>query len=243
MTRPGLVVLGTRNLGAAILRHFVARGWRAAGIARSAESLDVARAAGAVAVCGDAREPASLREALGRAVDALDSVALIVNAVGAPPAEAGEPFGGGSVADAALDQYRRWGAAVGEAAFVFLSEGARLLREGGDGGTLVQLTGETGRRVPPGQGLWASGHMAARALVLAAAQELRGEGIRACLLVVDAPVDSPRTLTEPGQTGLPADATVAQENVARAIEYLTSQGRRGLSYELQLTAAERDWVP
>jgi hypothetical protein len=36
---------------------------------------------------------------------------------------------------------------------------------------------------------------------------------------------------------------VAQENVARAIEYLTSQGRRGLSYELQLTAAERDWVP
>jgi hypothetical protein len=144
---------------------------------------------------------------------------------------------------AVLDQYRRWGAAVGEAAFVFLSEGARLLREGGDGGTLVQLTGETGRRVPPGQGLWASGHMAARALVLAAAQELRGEGIRACLLVVDAPVDSPRTLTEPGQTGLPADATVAQENVARAIEYLTSQGRRGLSCELQLTAAERDWVP
>lgn len=243
MTRPGLVVLGTRNLGAAILRHFVARGWRAAGIAQSTESLNAARAAGALPVGGDVREPASLREALGRAADVLDGIALIVNAADAPPPEAGEPFGGGSVADAGLDQYRRWGAAVGEAAFVFLSEGARLLREAGDGGTLVQITGETARRVPPGQGLWASGHMAARALVLAAAQELRGEGIRACLLVVDAPVDSPRTLTEPGQAGLPADATVGQEDVARTIEYLTGQGRRGLSYELQLTAAERDWVP
>ncbi len=243
MTTPGLVVLGTRNLGAAILRHFAARGWRAAGVARSAESLDAARAAGALAVGGDVREPASLREALGRAADALDGITLIVNAAAAPPPEAGEPFGGGSVADAALDQYRRWGAAVGEAAFVFLSEGARLLREAGDGGTLVQITGETARRVPAGQGLWASGHMAARALVLAAAQELRGEGIRACLLVVDAPVDSPRTLTEPGQAGLPSDATVGQEDVARAIEYLTGQGRRGLSYELQLTAADRDWAP
>ncbi len=239
----GLVVLGSRNLGATILRHFVARGWRAAGIARSAESLDAARAAGAVAVGGDAREPGSLRRALGRAAGALDGIDLIVNAVGVASPEAGEPFGGGPVADAALDQYRRWGAAVSETAFVFLSEGARLLRESGDGGTLVQIAGEAARRVPPGQGLWASGHMAARALVLAAAQELRGEGIRACLLLVDAPVESPRTLTQPGQAGMPSDVTVCQEDVARAIEFLAGQGRRGISYELQLTAAGRAWVP
>jgi len=36
---------------------------------------------------------------------------------------------------------------------------------------------------------------------------------------------------------------VVDKDVARAIEFLAGQGRRGISYELQLTAAGRAWVP
>jgi NAD(P)-dependent dehydrogenase (short-subunit alcohol dehydrogenase family) len=240
---PGLVVLGASDVGTTILRHFLAGGWRAAGITCGAEGLDAARAEGAIALDADSREPEALRQALSRAGPALGGIALIVNAPDAAQPEAGEPFGGGIVADASLEQYQRWGSAVGEAAFVFLSEGARVLREAGDGGTLVQIAGEAARRVTPGQGPWASGQLASRALVQSAAQELRGEGIRACLLLVDAPVESPGTPGQPADAGLPSVATVRPEDVAAAVAFLAGQDMRGITYELQLTAAGQDWRP
>lgn len=240
---PAIVVLGSGDVGAAILHRLLAGGWRAAVIARGAPGLAAARAAGALALDADAREPESLCRALGQAGAALGGVALIVNAAEAARPEAGEPFGGGAVADVSLEAYRRWGPAVSEAAFVFLSEGARLLREAGDGGTLVQIVGEAARRVAPGQGPWASGQLAVRALVQAAAQELRGEGIRACLLQVDAPVESAGTPARPADAGLPSDATVRPEDVAAAVDFLARQDMRGITYELQLTAAGRDWSP
>ena len=42
-----IVVLGARNLGGAIIDHFLALGWNAAGVARSEETLDRVRTAGA----------------------------------------------------------------------------------------------------------------------------------------------------------------------------------------------------
>jgi NAD(P)-dependent dehydrogenase (short-subunit alcohol dehydrogenase family) len=240
---PGLVVLGAGDVSASILRHFVAEGWNAAAIAAGADERRDAQAAGAIGLEADAREPQALRRALSQADAALGGIALIVNAPGAAQPEAGEPFGGGTVADASLEQYRRWGTAHGEATFVFLSEGARTLREAGDGGTLVQITGEAARRVTPGQGPWASGQRAARALVQAAAQELRGEGIRACLLLVDAPVESAGTPGQPPDAGLPSAATVRPEDVAAAVAFLAAQDPRGLTYELQLTASGRAWSP
>lgn len=240
---PGLVVLGAGDVAASILRHFVAAGWRAAVIADGADGRGDAQVAGVIAVEADAREPCALRRALSQAAAAIGGIALIVNAPGAAQPEAGEPFGGGSVADASLEQYRRWGAAHSEAAFVFLSEGAGVLREAGDGGTLVQIAGEAARRVPPGQGPWASGQRAARALVQAAAQELRGEGIQACLLLVDAPVESAGAQGQPPDAGLPSAATVRPEDVAEAVAFLAAQDLRGLTYELQLNASGRDWNP
>jgi NAD(P)-dependent dehydrogenase (short-subunit alcohol dehydrogenase family) len=239
----GLVVLGSGDIAATILRRFLADGWRAAGVARGPANLAGTRAAGALALDADAREPESLRRALGQAAAALGGIVLIVNAADAARPQAGEPFGGGAVADASLEGYRRWGPAVSEAAFVFLSEGARLLREAGDGGTLVQIAGEAGRRVVPGQGPRASGQAAVRALVQAAAQELRGEGIRACLLQVDAPVESSGTPARPADAAAPSDATVRPEDVAAAVGFLARQDMRGITYELQLTAAGRDWSP
>src|SRR5206468_9839908 len=128
---------------------------------------------------------------------------------------------GGDVGDATLEDFRGWGTAVAEQAFVFLSEGTRALRAAGGGGTLIQVTGGSSRRAFPGRGLWSAGAQASRALVQAAAQELREEGIHAALLIVDATLESPKT--EAFTRDVPRDALADQADVARAVAYLASQ--------------------
>jgi NAD(P)-dependent dehydrogenase (short-subunit alcohol dehydrogenase family) len=44
-----IVVLGARNLGGAIIDHFVALGWNAAAVARSEGTINAVRARGALA--------------------------------------------------------------------------------------------------------------------------------------------------------------------------------------------------
>jgi NAD(P)-dependent dehydrogenase (short-subunit alcohol dehydrogenase family) len=236
---PALVVLGARNLGRAILHHFRADGWEGAAVARSAESLE---GIDGLALRADASDPDALRGALGEARERLGGLDLIVNAVSAsrPPAGGG-PFGGGPLAEATLDGFRGWSAAVSEQAFVFLSEGGKALRAVGGGGTLVQVTGGSARRAMSGRGLWASGAAATRALTHAAAQEWRAEGIHVALLVVDATIASPKT--DERLRGTPADESAAQEDVARAVAALAAQTPRGYTHELVITPAGDRWVP
>ena len=59
-----VVVLGARSLGGAIIDHFLALGWNAAGVARSEETLDGVRNAGPLALQADARVPKSWPELL-----------------------------------------------------------------------------------------------------------------------------------------------------------------------------------
>src|ERR1700760_3685978 len=132
---PALVVLGARNLGGAILQHHLAAGWRGAAVARSDETLEAVRAAGGVPLQADASDPGELRGALERARAELGALDLIVNAVSAARPPSAGPFGGGPFAEAALEGFRGWTAAVAEQAFVFLSEGARA-----GAGTLIQVT-------------------------------------------------------------------------------------------------------
>jgi NAD(P)-dependent dehydrogenase (short-subunit alcohol dehydrogenase family) len=240
---PAVVVLGARNLGGAILAHFLGEGWRGAAIARSPDTLAAVEAAGAIALQGDASAPLELEALLARAREDLGGLDVIVNAVSAarPPTGGGGAFGGGPVADATLEEFRGWGVAPAEQAFTFLSVGARALRQGGGGGTLVQVTGGSARRAMPGRGLWSAGAQAARALVHAAAQELRAEGIHVALLVVDATIESPKTA---GRTaGQPREGLADQAEVARAVHYLAAQTPRGLSHELTLTPAGDRWTP
>jgi NADP-dependent 3-hydroxy acid dehydrogenase YdfG len=129
---------------------------------------------------------------------------------------------------------------VAEQAFVFLSTGAAALRESG-GGALVQITGGSSRRAIPGKGLWAAGAFATRALVQAAAQELRGEGIHAALLAVDATIESPKTATF--TAGQPREALADMAEVARAVFFLVTQGARGYTHELVVTPSGERWVP
>jgi NAD(P)-dependent dehydrogenase (short-subunit alcohol dehydrogenase family) len=235
-----IVVLGARNLGGAIVDHFVGLGWDAAAVARSEETLDAVRSRGALGVSADASDGASLTAALDRVRAELGSVDAIVNAVSAARPPGGGPFGGGALADADVAAFRGWTVAVAEQAFVFLSTGAQALRQSG-GGTLVQITGGSSRRAMPGKGLWAAGAFATRALVQAAAQELRDEGIHAALLAVDATIESPKTAAFTGDQ--PANALADQGQVAEAVAFLVAQRERAWTHELVVTPAGDRWVP
>jgi NAD(P)-dependent dehydrogenase (short-subunit alcohol dehydrogenase family) len=235
------VVLGARNLGGAILDHLVAEGWRGAGIARSDETAAGMRERGALGIAADAADPDSLAAALERVRAELGPPRLIVNAVSASrPPDDGRPFGGGPIADATLDGFRGWTAAVAEQGFVFLSTGIRALRAGG-GGTLVQVTGGSARRAMPGRGLWSAGAQGVRAMVHAAAQELREEGIQVALLIVDATIESPKTAAYTRDQ--PANALADQRLIAEAVSFLAGQQPRAYTHELMLTPAGDRWVP
>jgi NAD(P)-dependent dehydrogenase (short-subunit alcohol dehydrogenase family) len=240
---PGTILaLGARNLGGVILDHFIARGWRAAAVARSADTLAQVRDRGALAIEADASEPADLERAIAATREEHGSVDLIVNAVSASrPPRSGGPWGGGPIADGTMDGVRSWTVAVAEQAFAFLSTGARALREQGSGGTLIQVTGGSSRRAMPARGMWAAGAFATRALTQAAAQELRGEGIHVALLIVDATIESPKTAQM--TTGRPRDELADMARIAEAVEFLAGQDRRAYTHELVLTPAGDQWVP
>jgi len=235
-----VVVLGARNLGGAIIDQFLALGWNAAGVARSDDTLERVRQKGALAIGANAADLSSLSDALRTARTELGSLDAVVNAVtAARPTPAG-PFGGGALATADLDAFRGWTVAVAEQAFVFLLVGAAALREG-DGGALIQITGGSSRRAMPGKGLWAAGAFATRALVQAAAQELREEGIHAALLVVDATIESAKTSEFTRE--VPRDALGDMRQIAATVAFLVRQESRALSHELVVTPAGERWVP
>jgi NAD(P)-dependent dehydrogenase (short-subunit alcohol dehydrogenase family) len=235
-----IVVLGARNLGGAIVDHFLGLGWNAAAVARSDETLQAVRARGAVGLSADASDPGQLAAALDRARQELGSLDAVVNAVSAARPPGGGPFGGGELADADIAAFQGWTAAVAEQAFAFLSTGARALRQSG-AGTLVQITGGSSRRALPGKGLWAAGAFATRALVQAAAQELREESIHVALLAVDATIESPKTAAFTGDQ--PANALADQGQVAEAVAFLVGQRERAWTHELVVTPAGDRWGP
>jgi len=239
VTTQTIAVLGARNLGGAIVEHFLELGWNAAAIARSEETLALVRERGALALAADAADDDSLTGALQRVRQELGSLDAIVNAVSAARPTGG-PFGGGPLADADVGAFHQWTVAVAEQAFVFLSAGAKALRDSG-GGALIQITGGSSRRAIEGRGLWAAGAFATRALVQAAALELRAENIHAALLAVDATIESPKT--EAFTRGQPREALAEMGQVAEAVAFLVRQRPRALTHELVVTPAGERWVP
>lgn len=234
------VVLGARNLGGAIIDRFLELGWNAAGVARSPDTLEGVRRRGALAIEADAADMASLTDALSTATRELGSLDAVINAVTAARPPSAGPFGGGPLATADLDAFRGWTVAVAEQAFVFLSVGARALRQA-SGGALIQITGGSSRRAMPDKGLWAAGAFATRALVQAAAQELRQDGIHVALLAVDATIESPKTAAF--TRDLSPDALGEMGQIAEAVSFLVAQRPRALTHELVVTPAGDRWVP
>jgi NAD(P)-dependent dehydrogenase (short-subunit alcohol dehydrogenase family) len=237
-----VLILGARNLGRAIGEHLAQRDWRVAGVARSDETVQAFEAAipDALGIALDASTPAAVDEAVKHTRERFGAVDLLVNAVAAGPSPSGAPFGGGPLADLSPEDFDHYALKVARQTYAFLSAGVRALRESG-GGTLVQITGGSTRRAIPGRGAWAAGAFATRALTQSAALELRDEGIHAALLIVDATIKSPKTAAFTQNAG-PYDLA-EQSEVARAVEYLTTQEATAWTHELQVTPRGDRWVP
>jgi len=239
---PGtILVLGARNLGGAILDHFVSRGWKGAAVARSDDTLQAVRRRGALAIRADASDPAELDGAIAATRGEHGSVDIIVNAVSASRPPQGGPWGGGPIAEGTMDAVRGWTVAVAEQSFAFLSTGARALLDQGRGGTLVQITGGSSRRAMPDRGPWAAGAFATRALTQAAGQELRGQGVHVALLIVDGTIESPKTAER--IAGRPREEFADMARIAEAVEFLAGQDVRAYTHELVITPAGDRWVP
>jgi NAD(P)-dependent dehydrogenase (short-subunit alcohol dehydrogenase family) len=234
------VVFGARNLGRAVIELLVGDGWAVAGVARTQSTLDGVKASGALAVEADVTDPASVEGALEQAAAAHGGVDLMVNAASAYWGDRTGPFGGGPIAEAALDGFDSWAAAPARAAFSFLSAGARFAIAQGRPSTLVQVTGGSSRRAAAGRGLWAAGAFGVRAITNAAALELRPRGIQVALLIVDAVIQPLDGSTRPG---VPPEALADAHRIADAVLFLANQDAHSATHELQLTPLAEKWTP
>ena len=235
---PVLVVFGARNVGRAVTAERLAAGWRAVAVSRTAATLDLLRDAhpDVVTVQGDAADPEVVSEALARAENDLGGVDLVVNATTSVPRD--HSFGGGPVVTAPPDRLDSWMAGFLPAAWAILrGAGAVLDRRGA--GTLIQISGGSARRAMPGRGPWAAAQFGARALTHALALELRPRGVHVALLVADGIIQTDRN----PMAGSPPEASLAPEDVAAAVAYLTSQTSRGWTHELVLTPSADTWIP
>src|SRR5919112_4488518 len=231
---PTALVIGARNLGFSVIQRLLADGWIVAGGARSPETLEKVRSAGADALELDVTDQSSVLGALREVAGRHGRVDLVVNAASPYGGSRSGPFGGGALADAAPSGFEDWSAMPVRGAFAFLSASARFLTEQGGEATIVQVTGGSSRRAMPGRGLWAAGAFGVRALTQAAAAELREHRIQVALLVVDAVID--RSGGEDAGSADPA-------NLADAVAYLAAQSPRAMTHELQVTPALDQWVP
>src|SRR6185369_15674009 len=100
VSSPSAVVFGARNLGRAVIETLVSEGWAVAGVARSQETLDGVRDAGALALKADVTDPASVHAALEEAASAHGGIDLAMNAAAAYGGDRSGPFGGGPIAAA-----------------------------------------------------------------------------------------------------------------------------------------------
>jgi NAD(P)-dependent dehydrogenase (short-subunit alcohol dehydrogenase family) len=231
---PAALVIGARNLGYAVIERLLADGWSVAGGARSAETLERVRAAGADALEVDVTDQASVLAALREVADRHGRVDLVLNAASPYGGGRSGPFGGGPLAEAEPGGFEDWSAMPVRGAFAFLSASARFLLDQDGEATVVQVTGGSTRRGMPGRGLWAAGAFGVRALTQAAALELREQRIHVALLIVDAVID--RSGGEDADSADPA-------SLADAVAYLAAQSPRAMTHELQVTPALDRWVP
>ena len=232
---PTLLVFGARNLGRAIAASFATEGWNDAGVARSPETIAALREAlpDALALAGDAARAEDVERAFAETRERFGGVDLVVNAI-----SVGVP--GGELADAPPDAMAPYLDTLIPAVFNVLRVGSRVLAEQGSG-SLVQITGGSARRGMAGRGPWAAAAFATRALVQAAALELRERGVHVALLIVDATIESGKT--RQWLEGRPPEASTTEQDVADAVHYLAAQSPRGWTHELQITPSLDRWVP
>jgi len=238
--RRSAIVFGARNLGRAVIETLVADGWAVAGVARTQQTRDGVRDAGALALDADVTEPASVFDALEHVAAVHGGVDLALNAASAYGGDRRGPFGGGPIADAELEAFEAWASAPARAAFSFLSAGGRFALAQRRAMTLIQVTGGSARRAMAGRGLWAAGSFGVRAITNAAALELRPHGIHVALLIVDAGI---QPIAGARLAGAASDAQADPYRIAEAVRFIATQGARAATHELTLTPLAESWTP
>jgi NAD(P)-dependent dehydrogenase (short-subunit alcohol dehydrogenase family) len=232
---PVLLVFGARNLGRAVAAAFAADGWSVAAAARSQETVAALSEAlpDALPIVADAARADEVERAFAETQVRFGGVDLVVDAIsiGVPGVE---------LADAPADALAPYLDVLVPGVFHLLRVGSRVLREQGRG-TFVQITGGSARRGMAGRGPWAAAAFATRALVQAAALELREHGVHVALLIVDATIESGKK--QEWLAGRPPDASTTEADVVEAVRYLALQSPRGWTHELQITPRLDRWVP
>jgi NAD(P)-dependent dehydrogenase (short-subunit alcohol dehydrogenase family) len=236
---PTALIFGARHLGKTIARELAGAGWDVAAVALSDETVQALSAAvpGALGIRADAAVAGEVERVFAEARRRFGTVDLVVNAITARPRRS---FGGGRLDEAPEDELDPYTRELLPAIFHVVRGAARVLGEQGRG-TFVQITGGSARRGMPGRGPWAAAAFATRALVQAAALELRERGVHVALLIVDATIESEKTAA--WLEGKPPEASTSEEDVAAADAYLAAQSPRAWTHELQITPAGDRWVP
>src|SRR5918994_8012901 len=93
---PTALVIGARNLGFSVIRRLLADGWTVAGAARSPETMEKVRSAGAEALEVDVTDQSSVLGALRELSGRHGRIELVVNAASPYGGRRAGPVGGGA---------------------------------------------------------------------------------------------------------------------------------------------------
>lgn len=235
-----VLVFGARHLGRAIALHFAQQGAQVAIMSRTAAEAEAAARAvteaggTGLALPGDLTQRADAQRAAQEVRARFGRLDLAVNAISPGGRFGHRPFL--ELEDSDLDH----GLAISlRGAFRFLQEVGRVLAAQG-GGTLVQVGTSSSLRVKEGFGALGAVQHGLRALVIAAAKELRPQRVHVAHLPCDGGIFSDKTKNYSATVGL--DKTIPQEEVARAVEFLHRQDPRAWSHELILRPLGTDWT-
>jgi NAD(P)-dependent dehydrogenase (short-subunit alcohol dehydrogenase family) len=241
---PTLLVFGARYLGRTIAREFSRDGWGAAAVALSDETATSFREElpGALGIVGDTSREEDVERAFAETRERFGPVDVVVNAT--PTGERGGSLSG--IRNVLRIAGRELGAAGGT--IVQITGGASgrhppgakialriaVLRRGVEtwnrDDALFGVGPEKLERFLTRRGAIGVG---VRTMVQSMAGDLRKQGVHLALLIVDGTIESQRTaeIIE----GWPADASVSEEDVARAVGYLAAQSPRAWTHEMVLS--------
>jgi len=236
-SRRTAIVFGARHLGRGIAARLSGGGWNVVAAARTEATISSLAAAHPEVVgrVVDLAEPGAAAGVLDRAREVSGSVDLVVNAIADP-----------LVSASALSHEREEGAhlesTIGAAVTPVHNVVDATLRTlcAQGRGCFVQITGGLALRALAGTGPLAATGYATRALIEGAVPEARADGVHVALLVIRGMVES--DLTAASLEGKPQRASMTDDDVQAAIEFLSAQGAgRAWTHELVLTPPAAPW--
>lgn len=221
---PALLVLGARGLGRELAVHFARQGYRVVCAARTRADVEaVAAETGGLPIVADLGDRASLERLLDQG--GTPDLAICAQTSGAP-------FRVGTVLEASPEHLRQRLDAMVAGSLRFVQAVAPRMAAGA---TLVQIGTSLSPSPRPGFGALAAPQHALRALISAAARELKPRGVHVAYLALEGQLATPSSKEWMERHG--EARAIPPLEVARAIEYLHGQDPRAWTHELSLRPA------